>query len=82
VEGDCVTRFLQIEEALGKGTLSANRLREVVDARDSIIHHGGAPEFRNRGRRIVVVQEFIDEGRRANYGLRQRVKFSFVSRTK
>lgn len=55
-----VSRFRAIERVLGTGSLSADRLQEVVDARDAIVHHGGFPDFKGQ-RKVVVADEFIEE---------------------
>lgn len=52
-------QFQDLEERLGTGSLSLSSLEELVDARNSIIHHSGAPTFEWKGKRTVH-QRFLD----------------------
>lgn len=53
-------RFEWIQKELGNGILTVGRLEQVLDARNAIIHHGGAPEFHYRDRHACVADEFTD----------------------
>jgi hypothetical protein len=46
-------RFEGLEKHFEKGPVSLAKLEEIVDARNSIIHHGGDPEFDWNGKRQV-----------------------------
>ena len=48
-----MVRILQVEQVLQKSSLSAERLREIIAARDAIVHHDGGE--------IVVADELINE---------------------
>jgi hypothetical protein len=55
------SRFQELEKQLGKGPLSLQRLCEIVDARDSIMHHRGKSRFTWKKRTREVIDEFINE---------------------
>ena len=55
------SRFRELEQKLGKGPLSLQRVCEIVDARDSIMHHRGKSRFTWNKQSREVIDEFINE---------------------
>ncbi len=54
-------RFEKLEKVLGPGPLSLARFENIGLARNSIIHHSGAPEYPNGKKKYTVETEFIAE---------------------
>jgi hypothetical protein len=53
------TPFHQIEDQFGSGVLSESRFQDIITARNSIVHHAAAPEYKDRGKPRKVKDEFI-----------------------
>jgi hypothetical protein len=57
---DWKQRFQSLHERLEPGPLTLEGLEQFVDARNSIIHHQGAPQFNWNGKPRDVNERFLD----------------------